>query len=242
MPFTLAHPAAILPFRRFCPRSLSFPALVVGSVAPDVGYWSGPLVLQRISHGFWGSFWFDLPIGLLMLVVIYLLRAPVAERLPTSSRDLFLAMWPRPLGTPLAVVVSLMIGIWTHLLWDTFTHNHGWLVERVAALRTPLFDFRGKAFRVSHLISYLCSFGGVAVLLAAIISWRENSSYGSRSFSQAERWKLILIAGLILPITAIHHLAPSLAGLCVVAVLSFLMIVATWRIIAGPAQTARRDR
>ena len=28
MPFTLAHPAAVLPLKRFCPRYLSFPALI----------------------------------------------------------------------------------------------------------------------------------------------------------------------------------------------------------------------
>jgi len=230
MPFTLAHPAAVLPFRRYCPRWLSFPALVVGSVAPDVGYWSGPYDLEKISHGFAGSFWFDLPIGLLMLAVIYLLRAPVAEKLPTRSRNLFLAMWPRPLGTPLAVVLSLLVGIWTHLLWDTFTHNHGWLVERVEALQTPLFSLRGKAFRVSHLISYLCSFLGVALLLAAALRWEEDKG---RTFRKTDRWMLIGIASLILPITAFHHLVPSLAGLCVVAVLSFLMIAASWWVLAA---------
>jgi hypothetical protein len=56
MPFTLAHAAAVLPFRPYCPRVLSFPALVVGSVAPDAGYWSGPLDLKRISHSFAGGF------------------------------------------------------------------------------------------------------------------------------------------------------------------------------------------
>ena len=35
MPFTLAHPAAVLPLRRW----LWFPGLVAGAVAPDVGYY-----------------------------------------------------------------------------------------------------------------------------------------------------------------------------------------------------------
>ena len=35
MPFTLAHPAAVLPLR----RHLWFPGLVAGAVAPDVGYY-----------------------------------------------------------------------------------------------------------------------------------------------------------------------------------------------------------
>jgi hypothetical protein len=49
MPYPLAHPAAVLPLRRLCPRRLSFPALVVGSLCPDVGY---PLGVSRFSHSF----------------------------------------------------------------------------------------------------------------------------------------------------------------------------------------------
>lgn len=233
MPFTLAHPAAVLPFRRFCPQKLSFPALVVGSVAPDLGYWSGPFDLERISHGFFGAFYFDLPLSLLMLIIIYLLRSPIARLLPASLKDLWLAMWPRQIGTPISILISLMLGIWTHLLWDTFTHNHGWLVEHVKSLQAPVFTFHQRYFRVSHLISYACSVMGVAVLIASAAKWREQSvSSGTRAFTKTERWKLFWIACLALPITAIHHLFNSLAGLCIVAVLSLLMIAATAKVLA----------
>ena len=40
MPWTFAHPAAILPLRRFCPAPLDFSALVIGSMVPDLGYYS----------------------------------------------------------------------------------------------------------------------------------------------------------------------------------------------------------
>src|SRR5437868_2239063 len=142
MPFTLAHPAAVLPLRRFCPRVLNFPALLVGSVVPDIGYWSGPLELGEFSHSATGSFALDLPAGVVMLAAIYLLRSPVRPRLPAQYRVFLDPVWDRPRGTFLAILISLFIGIWTHLLWDSFTHNHGWLVERVSALQTPLFHLR----------------------------------------------------------------------------------------------------
>ena len=43
MPFPLAHPAAVLPFRRYCSRWLNFPALVIGSLVPDLGYLFPPI-------------------------------------------------------------------------------------------------------------------------------------------------------------------------------------------------------
>src|SRR5581483_12465816 len=45
VPFTLAHPAAVLPLRR---RGLVFSALVVGSMAPDFEYFFG--LKRPISH------------------------------------------------------------------------------------------------------------------------------------------------------------------------------------------------
>ncbi len=39
MPWTFAHPAAVLPLRPL--KRLSFGALVVGSIAPDIGYYLG---------------------------------------------------------------------------------------------------------------------------------------------------------------------------------------------------------
>jgi hypothetical protein len=83
MPFPVAHPAAVLPLRRYCPRYLSFPALVVGSLSPDFGYVFGHLQVDRFSHRFWaGSFGFCLPAGLLIVWVFYLVRAPLLAILP----------------------------------------------------------------------------------------------------------------------------------------------------------------
>jgi len=38
MPLPLAHPAAVLPLRRFCPQYFDCPALVLGSILPDFAY------------------------------------------------------------------------------------------------------------------------------------------------------------------------------------------------------------
>jgi WD40 repeat protein len=46
MPWTFAHPAAVLPLRKFCADRLSFAGLVVGSVSPDIGSASIDRTLQ----------------------------------------------------------------------------------------------------------------------------------------------------------------------------------------------------
>jgi hypothetical protein len=111
MPFPLAQPAAVLPLRRFCPRYLSFPALIIGSLSPDLGYFSGPFRLDGFSHRFLaGSFGFCLPVGLFVLLMFFLVRSRVVGILPSLCRQALSPLCQRPIGSPFAIVVSLLLG------------------------------------------------------------------------------------------------------------------------------------
>jgi hypothetical protein len=127
MPFPLAHPAAVLPLRRYCPRYFNFPALVIGSLCPDVGYFFD---CGNFSHRFLaGSVGFCLPVGLLCVLVFYGVRWPVVGILPAGYRRSLLPFCQRPAGNPFLIVLSLLIGVWTHLLLDSITHPDDWLVK-----------------------------------------------------------------------------------------------------------------
>ena len=123
MAFPLAHPAAVLPLRRI--KWLSFPALVIGAVVPDLGY----LVFQLndFSHQALGSIVFGLPVGGLILAAFYGARTPVVARMPRARRRSVLPVCERPLGPLWIAVLSLLIGIWTHVIWDSFTTMDGLL-------------------------------------------------------------------------------------------------------------------
>src|SRR5438876_728351 len=97
MPFPIAHPAAVLPLRRYCTRWLSFPALVIGSVVPDVGYLLGEDWIN-FSHQLSGSVPFDLPLGILILAVFYRFRTVVAGMLSAPYQRLLLPLCRRPKG------------------------------------------------------------------------------------------------------------------------------------------------
>ena len=100
MPFTAAHPAAVLPLRRFCPQWFVWPALIVGSITPDTEYF---LALRpQSSHGvtFAGSFYYCVPIGLLLLGAFHLLlRQPLALLLPKYWRDRLMRLRAMGLNT-----------------------------------------------------------------------------------------------------------------------------------------------
>ncbi len=167
MPFTFAHPAAILPLRRF--RFLQTVPLIIGSVVPDVPYFL-PERLSRASfpdtHTLYGSFVVDVPLGMVLLILLLLLREPLTVLLGGRARWLcqrgLERFQERPLHWPVALL-SILLGAWTHIAWDSFTHETGWTTARVAALSAPVSVF-GWDTATSHLLQYLSSVFGLVVM------------------------------------------------------------------------------
>jgi hypothetical protein len=129
VPFTLAHAAAALPFIRL---RLVPSALVIGTLAPDFWYFLGIESDSGLGHTFLGAFVFTPLVALIVLWIFHtFVKAPITLLLPNSvqsrlvpSPDRF-RFWGT---TRLAMILgSILLGIVTHLLWDSFTHPTTWL-------------------------------------------------------------------------------------------------------------------
>src|SRR5262245_12034783 len=105
MPWTFAHPAAVLPLRRYCPAPLNFPALIVGSMTPDLGYHILRKDFAFYAHSLRGSVLLCLPTALVLLGLLCLLRKPLCYLLPQPHRDAFAPMIVAPLSLSTGVLV-----------------------------------------------------------------------------------------------------------------------------------------
>ncbi len=187
MPFTLAHPAAILPLRGV--RYLRTAPLVIGAMIPDLPYYLPGRYgyLRPETHSVTGSFTTCLLLGYAALAGVYLLRRPLTALL--SPRARWLCLGPlapfgrRPLEWVLASV-SILLGVWTHLLWDSFTHDNGWMVHRFAALSAPV-TVGGIHTTVCHVLQYVSSAFGLAVL--ALWYWRLPAPHAAAAARGASR-------------------------------------------------------
>ncbi|MFG6412418.1 DUF4184 family protein [Roseateles sp. DC23W] len=175
MPWTFAHPAAILPLRSLCPRWLSLPALILGAMAPDMSYYvgmHGPW--SAFCHTPWGIVTACLPVCLLLLALLLRFARPLTVLLPQPHRSLVRAQLlpsPHPLWLAAAVaVLSILLGAATHVLWDSFTHQGRWGAELLPELDETLLDAAGRSFHVTHLLQHLSTAVGVGLL--AIAYWR----------------------------------------------------------------------
>ena len=129
MPFTLSHAAAALPFRKFKPI---WPALVIGTFAPDLHYFIMLSDEHRGGHHFPDVLLFTLPVALVTLWLFeWVVKGPLLELLPSGVQrrlqakvePLYFWGWKR-FGS---IVFWIALGIATHLLWDQFTHSYSWL-------------------------------------------------------------------------------------------------------------------
>src|SRR5215475_14904985 len=211
MPFPLAHPAAVLPLRRF--KGLNFSALVVGTLVPDIGY-----VFREggsLSHQALGSILFGLPVGLVILTAFYAFRTSLVVRMPQGVRRSLRPLCRRAPGPVWIAVLSLVIGIWTHVLWDSVTHPDGWLVGHIPVLFLPLFHFDGRTARVCTVLWYGSSFVAVGWLFVAFEKWKHNAITATGANVAAGKRILqdaIVAAILVIPMSLAHHLIRSPLG------------------------------
>ncbi|MBS0578960.1 MAG: DUF4184 family protein [Proteobacteria bacterium] len=166
MPFTLAHPAAVLPLRGA--RFLRTAPLILGAVTPDVPYYV-PGNLGRFmpeTHDFEGSYTTCLVIGYALLAALFVLQRPLTALLSPRARWLCLhalAPYRHSVREWLWAALAVIVGVWLHLLWDSITHLDGWAVRRVAALSAPV-TIAGHTGPMCTLLQYLSSVFGLTVM------------------------------------------------------------------------------
>jgi hypothetical protein len=207
MAFPLAHPAAVLPLRRFCPQWLSLPALMIGSLLPDAGYIFQKWHWDSFSHSFMGSIGFCLPVGIVVMVIFCALRSRVVRLLPAPYQAALLPGAQRSCGPVLGILISLLIGAWTHLFWDSCTHKDGWCVEHWPLLQMTVCRVANRAARVCTFVWYLSSFAGLVWLVLAFEKWKQTCVAGSaRVPARVVLRDAVLIALLFVPAQLAHHL------------------------------------
>ena len=164
MPFTFSHPAIVLPLLNRRKRIFSATGLIIGSIAPDFESFVHISARKVYSHTWGGMFWFDLPLALILCMLFHLVvRDPLIENLPGPLEDRFASYknfnWIAYFKKHFfVVIISLLIGIASHLLWDALTHLN---------LHDP--DSTLSVIKIGHarlyiILQYSCSLIGLFII------------------------------------------------------------------------------
>jgi hypothetical protein len=160
-----SHQAAVLPLKVCFPQRFDGVALVIGSVAPDIGYVLAGIA-EPPSHAWHSLLWFHLPVVVALTWLVRRAAPVVAANLPGSLRDYGVLGSVR--HPPLVTAYSAVLGTLTHQVWDAVTHPYMLFLSTASHLAgMHATAFAGLPWwRVVHLLSELV---GVAVTTVVIV-------------------------------------------------------------------------
>ncbi|QWT44929.1 DUF4184 family protein [Azospira inquinata] len=187
MPWTFAHPAAILPLRKLGPIRMPLAGLVLGSLIPDLGYYIGRFDLATYAHTMAGVLFFCLPTAFILAFFLVHCRQFLLAPLPNPHRTALAHLSPQPLW-PLpqaaSMAASIILGAATHLAWDAFTHVNGPAVKALPLLREVVFVFGNHPFPAYNLLQHFSTLLGLLILSISYNRWLKRSTPPGISLGQ----------------------------------------------------------
>jgi hypothetical protein len=174
MPFTLSHPALVLPLNLLPKRWFSMTGLVIGSLAPDLQAFFTTEAGKTQTHTWWGILWFCIPVS---IVLSFLYHLSVREMLITHLPRFFQLKYIRYKDLDwvstfkknwFVIIISIVIGAASHLFWDSFSHFEGFFIKGNSSLQGNAQVGR-HSVEIPFLIQYLNSGIGLLIVLIAII-------------------------------------------------------------------------
>lgn len=174
MPWTFAHPLAILPIHRMARRRLGFMALVVGSISPDLGYYVLAFDTATLAHQWLGLLLVCLPSSWCVFLFLRWMRTRFVYLLPQLQRQALQAHIALPQTFSATQItwtsLAMLLGAATHVIWDAFTHASGFAVQYFSFLRESV----GLGYvnvPVFHLLQHVSTLAGALLLSYAYWRW-----------------------------------------------------------------------
>lgn len=197
MPFTLAHPIAAAPIWLCSKRRLDLPSLLVGSMIPDIEYFLALQPHRTIGHTPLGILIQGLPCSIVLLLITrYVLMRPFLALLPRQLGQRFPTLrgyFPLQVLHLFNVVVSVVIGAASHIVWDAFTHEDGWFVTHSKLLQSQL-----GSVPIYKLLQYGSGVMGLAALFLWLSIWLSQAKPRNRIETLAPHWRGLTIIWIAL--------------------------------------------
>jgi hypothetical protein len=202
MPFTFSHPAIVLPLTKINPKYISSSALIMGSMSPDFEYFINMKLGRIHGHTLSGAFYYDLPVTLICLILFHLLvRDTLIDHLPHPLHEKYKHLkklnWICYFKLRWHVVLYCsLIGIFSHLFWDSFTHAPGFFSSVFPALNESVYVFNTH-IKVYYLLQITSSVVGAMAILIAVAwyypAWKNYALLKLKNWTKTFHYILVVM-------------------------------------------------
>jgi hypothetical protein len=228
MPFTPAHPAIVLPLLKS--RYFSATGLVVGSISPDFEYFFKASVSGEHGHTLPGVFYFDLPVSIFLALTFHvLIKERLIGNLPTFLQSRLQSL--RGLNFKnylskhfLIFLISALIGAFSHIFWDSFTHNGRYFVNTISTLRTAYIPLDGAKYPLWYALQHFSTAVGLTVILIYLFKMDVKTDYTIRKPKLSYWFTIVLLACILVYLRFALFTVQFEIGNVVVTIMSALML------------------
>ncbi len=228
MPFTFSHAAAIIPIKEKGKRYFSLTGLVLGSMAPDFEYFFRFSPVCVIGHTYIGFLTFNLPVCFILAYIFHwIIKKPLLLHIPkpisfwfsgVAEKNWNLASFQRII----TFIYSALLGMLTHVVWDSFTHSGGYMVDLLPVLSTNINIF-GFPIAFYKLLQHGSSVLGMIIIVIYLYRKREDELVTN----QIPKRMKVMFGALTILISILLYLAVLKSGLVDLGLKSIGNIVVT---------------
>jgi hypothetical protein len=193
---------------------------VIGTFAPDFEYLLRFSARGRFGHTLLGSFILTLPLALVVLWIFHaFVKRPTVALLPEAIQcrlqdhlDEFRFGGAAQFAL---IIASILLGIATHLLWDSFTHTATWPYQNWPVLSQLFTVPIIGAMPLYKILQHGSTIAGMGILSAWLVHWyriAQPSVRLKRQLSSRRKAGVIAIVTTVALVGAVAR-AASEAGL-----------------------------
>jgi len=229
MPFTFSHPVIVLPLKKINKNWFSLTGLIIGSLMPDFEYFIHMRLQNVYGHSIFGIFWFCLPLGLLCCFVFHnIVRNDLFRNLPSFLKSRLIIYcefcWNKYfLKNWFIVILSIIIGSFSHILWDNFTHSYGYFVKLIPLLSYEIY-FRNFIIPIYKILQHSGTIIGAIIIFFIILRFPRYENKDNIKFSISYWGMIFLITNVSLIINLINGLNIKYYGNIIVIIISGFLL------------------
>jgi hypothetical protein len=151
-------------------------------MSPDFEYFLRLTPQGRFGHTLPGLVVFTLPLALAVLWLFHRsAKFAVMKLLPTCIQQRLICANDFPFGNArrfALLVLSVLAGALTHIVWDSFTHRQSWLVDHWPLLRQTVVIswITPRPLLVWHVLQHVSTLVGMGILAVWFIVWLHTAA------------------------------------------------------------------
>ncbi len=199
MAFTLAHPAAVVNLSKKHRSYINNAAMILGTMAPDFEYFIYFKPMEVIGHSIKGFVLINLPLVVLLYLIFYkFIKNDLISNLPKGINEHLYTLYNDKIKLInfqefIIFSYSSFIGMATHVVWDSFTHKNGFVVNKINVLSNTILNIP-----IYKYLQHGSTILGLMIIIRYILKFKKVQVYNYNIDKKIKYWLQVLLSSMLI--------------------------------------------